>query len=85
MNMKNCSLILFIPQVTLVALFLGSLVNGGDVHDSRMLDKLVTQVTDKVGKSNSVAVNAGYKTPHNPRNLAHYALPEKVRRIFLKK
>ncbi|RAP18989.1 hypothetical protein C2W59_01411 [Bacillus pumilus] len=41
---------------------LGSLVTGGNVHDSRMLDSLVSKVTKKVGKPNVVAVDAGYKT-----------------------
>ncbi len=48
---------------------LGSLVTGGNVHDSRMLDQLVTQVRDKVGKPESVAVDAGYKTPHIEKSL----------------
>ncbi|MGE1236577.1 transposase [Bacillus altitudinis] len=41
---------------------LGSLVTGGNVHDSRRLDSLVSKVTKKVGKPNVVAVDAGYKT-----------------------
>lgn len=50
----------------MVLVVFGLLINGsGDKHGfNRMLDKLVTQVSDKVGKPDSVAVDAGYKTPH---------------------
>lgn len=57
---------------------LGSLVMGGNVHDSRMLDKLVTQVTDKVGKPSSVAVDAGYKTPH----IAKFLMDQEIRPVM---
>ncbi|CAL8896800.1 hypothetical protein BPJM79_10120 [Bacillus pumilus] len=36
----------------------GSLVTGGNVHDTRMLDSLVKQVTEKIGKLNVDTVDA---------------------------
>ncbi|KAA0566486.1 IS1182 family transposase [Bacillus sp. CH30_1T] len=57
---------------------LGSLVTGGNVHDSRMLDKLVTQVTDKVVKPSSIAVDAGYKTPH----IAKFLMDQDIRPVM---
>ncbi|PJZ00742.1 IS5/IS1182 family transposase [Bacillus vallismortis] len=57
---------------------LGFLVTGGNVHDSRMLDKLVTQVIDKVGKPSSVAVDAGYKTPY----IAKFLMDQDIRPVM---
>ncbi len=42
---------------------LGSIVTPGNVHDSQMLEPLVKEVIEKVGKPTAVAADAGYKTP----------------------
>ncbi|MFB8734934.1 transposase [Bacillus sp. SL00103] len=57
---------------------LGSLVTGGNVHDSRMLDSLVSKVTEKVGKPNVVAVDAGYKTPY----IAKFLMDQEIRPVM---
>lgn len=57
---------------------LGTIVTGGNVHDSRMLDQLVTQVTNKVGKPEAVAVDAGYKTPH----IAKFLSDQEIRPVM---
>jgi transposase len=57
---------------------LGAIVTGGNVHDSRMLDQLVTQVTNKVGKPEAVAVDAGYKTPH----IAKFLTDQEIRPVM---
>ncbi|WP_436852274.1 transposase, partial [Bacillus altitudinis] len=57
---------------------LGSLVTGGNVHDSRMLDSLVSKVTKKVGKPNVVAVDAGYKTPY----IAKFLMDQEIRPVM---
>ncbi|MEF3088052.1 transposase, partial [Bacillus altitudinis] len=56
---------------------LGSLVTGGNVHDSRMLDSLVLKVTEKVGKPFVVAVDAGYKTPY----IAKFLMDQEIRPV----
>ncbi|MFI8622802.1 IS1182 family transposase [Bacillus altitudinis] len=57
---------------------LGSLVTGGNVHDSRMLDSLVSKVTEKVGKPFVVAVDAGYKTPY----IAKFLMDQEIRPVM---
>ncbi|EDL64677.1 IS1182 family transposase [Bacillus sp. SG-1] len=57
---------------------LGSLVTAGNVHDSRMLDQLVDLVKNKVGKPSSVAVDAGYKTPH----IAKFLMDQDIRPVM---
>ncbi|MGD6976651.1 IS1182 family transposase [Bacillus altitudinis] len=57
---------------------LGSLVTGGNVHDSRMLDSLVSKVTEKVGKPNVVEVDAGYKTPY----IAKFLMDQEIRPVM---
>ena len=42
---------------------LGLTVTGANVHDSTMLEEILNQVTHRVGTPESVAVDAGYKTP----------------------
>lgn len=42
---------------------LGLTVTGANVHDSTMLEEILRQVTERVGTPESVAVDAGYKTP----------------------
>ncbi len=41
---------------------LATQVTGANVHDSRMLESLVNEVKEKVGKPTAVVVDAGYKT-----------------------
>ncbi|MCY8235569.1 IS1182 family transposase [Priestia endophytica] len=57
---------------------LGSLVTGGHVHDSRMLDSLVTSVTKNVEKPKAVAVDAGYKTPY----IAKFLMDQNIRPVM---
>jgi transposase len=42
---------------------LGTIVTPGNTHDSLILEPLVEQVIEKVGKPNAVAADAAYKTP----------------------
>ncbi|MDF9762115.1 hypothetical protein OKW24_003888 [Peribacillus simplex] len=42
---------------------LGTIVTPGNIHDSQILEPLVEQVIEKVGKPEAVAVDAAYKTP----------------------
>ena len=42
---------------------LGAIVTPGNVHDSHMLEPLVEQVIEKVGRPEAVAADAAYKTP----------------------
>jgi transposase len=42
---------------------LGTIVTPGNIHDSQILEPLVEQVIEKVGKPEAVAADAAYKTP----------------------
>ncbi|MCK1981964.1 MULTISPECIES: IS1182 family transposase [Peribacillus] len=42
---------------------LGTIVTPGNTHDSHILEPLVEQVIEKVGKPEAVAADAAYKTP----------------------
>ncbi len=42
---------------------LGTIVTPGNTHDSQILEPLVEQVIEKVGKPEAVAADAAYKTP----------------------
>lgn len=42
---------------------LGTAVTPGNIHDSNMLEPLIEQVIDRVGKPEAVAADAAYKTP----------------------
>ena len=42
---------------------LGTIVTPGNTHDSLILEPLVKQVIEKVGKPKAVAADAAYKTP----------------------
>ncbi|QVY62134.1 IS1182 family transposase [Cytobacillus gottheilii] len=42
---------------------LGNIVTPGNIHDSGILEPLVEQVIEKVGKPEAVAADAAYKTP----------------------
>lgn len=57
---------------------LGSLVTGANVHDSRMLEPLVNQLIEKVGKPTALAVDAGYKTPP----IAKFLIDQNVRPVM---
>ncbi|CAG9621834.1 hypothetical protein BACCIP111883_02625 [Sutcliffiella rhizosphaerae] len=57
---------------------LATQVTGANVHDSRMLESLVNEVQEKVGKPTAVAVVAGYKTAP----IAHYLLQEDIRPVM---
>lgn len=48
---------------------LGTQVTPANVHDNRMLDTLLHQVINQVGKPKTVAVDAGYKTPYIAKTL----------------
>jgi len=50
---------------------LGAKVTGANVHDSRMFDKLLNEVIQKVQKPEAVAMDAGYKTPYIAKYLTH--------------
>jgi hypothetical protein len=39
------------------------IVTTGNIHDSQILEPLVEQVIEKVGKPEAVAADAAYKTP----------------------
>ncbi|MGG1574575.1 IS1182 family transposase, partial [Fictibacillus sp. NRS-1165] len=57
---------------------LGNLVTGANVHDSRMLEPLVNQLMEQVGKPNAIAVDAGYKTPP----IAKYLMDQEIRAVM---
>jgi transposase len=57
---------------------LATQVTGANVHDSRMLESLVNEVKEKIGKPTAVAVDAGYKTAP----IAHYLLEEEIRPVM---
>ncbi|AMM91903.1 transposase [Peribacillus simplex] len=42
---------------------LGTIVTPGNIHDSQILEPLVEQVIEKIGKPEAVAADAAYKTP----------------------
>jgi hypothetical protein len=42
---------------------LGTILTPGNIHDSQILEPLVEQVIEKVGKPVAVAADAAYKTP----------------------
>ncbi|KKI89781.1 transposase, partial [Bacillus sp. SA1-12] len=42
---------------------LANQVTGGNVHDSQVINSLVDELIEKVGKPNALAGDAGYKTP----------------------
>ena len=45
------------------AIVLGTIVTIGNTHDSHILEPLVGQVIEKVGKPEAAAADAAYKTP----------------------
>jgi transposase len=57
---------------------LATTVTGGNVHDSRVLDRLLDQVIEKVKKPEAVTVDAGYKTPY----IAKYITDKEIRPIM---
>jgi hypothetical protein len=57
---------------------LGSLVTGANVHDSRMLEPLVNQLIENVGKPTALAVDAGYKTPP----IAKFLMDQEIRPVM---
>ncbi|WP_141705394.1 transposase, partial [Vulcanibacillus modesticaldus] len=57
---------------------LGTLVTGANVHDSKVLDKIVNQVIEKVEKPSAVVVDAGYKTPY----IAKYLSDQDIRPVM---
>ncbi|MGC4379468.1 IS1182 family transposase, partial [Fictibacillus sp. Mic-4] len=57
---------------------LGTKVTGANVHDSCMLDTLLNEVIEKVGKPTAVAVDAGYKTPF----IAKYLMDQEIRPVM---
>ena len=48
---------------------LGTAVTPGNVHDSHMLEPMVQQVIERIGKPLAVAADAAYKTPFIARFL----------------
>jgi hypothetical protein len=64
----------------------------GNLHDSRVLDQLINQVKDKIGKPASVTVDAEYKTPPIEKFLMNqeirpfYAIHSpRTKEVYLKK
>jgi Transposase DDE domain len=57
---------------------LGSLVTGANVYDSRMLEPLVNQLLENVGKPTALAVDAGYKTPPIAKFLMDHEIQPKM-------
>ncbi|WP_350494348.1 transposase [Peribacillus frigoritolerans] len=64
MKETNKTVCLFIPRDRRAQRFVsGTIVTPGNTHDSQILEPLVKQVIEKVGKPEAIAADAAYKTP----------------------